>query len=276
MSPPRVVMLPAYQASRSIAPLVTALLTGFDEVWVVDDGSTDGTAEVARAAGALVVSHAQNRGKGAAIRTALAIAERRGIDAVVTVDADGQHLPEDAIRLDRGVEDRRAIVLGVRDMARDGAPTTNQRGNRIANYWVELFTEISFLDSQCGLRRYPVKEVLALGVTGERFLFESEVLIRAIPRGVRVVEFPVDVRYPPERTSHFRLWVDPTRITFGLIATGAKIGTLVPTLQRLTLREAYDVHFDGPLRPIEEHVRAEAKARAARDEAAKKKGKKGG
>lgn len=241
----RVAVLPAFDAELSVPDLVRGLLVpgGFDEVWVIDDGSTDGTAEVARAAGARVVSHASNQGKAAALRTALAMAERRGLDAIVTLDADGQHLVEDAIRLDRLVADRGALVLGIRDMARDGAPSANQRGNRIANYWVRLFTDRSFVDSQCGLRRYPVPATNRLGVLGERFAFETEVIIRAMDNGIPVIEVPVGVRYPSERTSHFHLWRDPLRMTFRLIFNSAVAGTFFRTMHRLDLQEAYAIHF---------------------------------
>lgn len=215
-------------------------------MWVIDDGSGDDTAEIARGAGAQVVSHATNLGKAAALRTALAMAERRGLDAIVTLDADGQHLVSDAIHLDRTVADRAALVLGVRDMARDGAPSTNQRGNRIANYWVRLFTERAFVDSQCGLRRYPVPATNRLGVLGERFAFETEVIIRAFDAGLSIVEVPVGVRYPSERTSHFQLWRDPLRMTFRLIYNGLVAGTFVRTLRRLELAEAYEIHFGEP------------------------------
>ena len=241
----RVAVLPAYDAAHTIADLVRGLLAphGFDEVWVIDDGSSDDTARMAREASARVVSHATNQGKAAALRTALAMAERRGIDAIVTLDADGQHLVEDAIALDHAVADRAALVLGIRDMARDGAPTANQRGNRIANYWVRLFTQRAFVDSQCGLRRYPVPGTNQLGVRGERFAFETEVLIRALDAGLSVIEVPVGVRYPAERTSHFHVWRDPLRMTLRLIFNSAVQGTLSRTLGRLDLSEALDIHF---------------------------------
>jgi glycosyltransferase involved in cell wall biosynthesis len=215
----RVAIIPAYQASSTVGAVVRALGQGFDEVWVLDDGSTDGTGEEAQRAGARVLRHRENRGKGAALGSLLAEARGKGLDAVVSLDADGQHPAEEAIRMDREAEDRGALVLGVRDLEQANAPRANRRGNRIANYWIAGFAGRPLRDTQCGLRRYPVEATLGLGVKGSRFSFESEVVLRAVFRGMRVVEFPVGVRYPEDRTSHFRLVVDPARIIGATVRT---------------------------------------------------------
>ena len=215
----RVAVLPAFQAAAHVDGLVRDLRAGFDEVWVVDDGSTDGTAKKAREAGARVWSHPRNRGKGAAIRTALWLAAGEGVPAIVTVDADGQHPPSEAIRLDRSVADLATLVLGVRDLGRAQAPAASVRGNRISNDWFRRLTGQVFPDTQCGLRRYPVKTTLALQPRGDRFAFESDVLLRALYARVPVVEVPVDVIYRSDRVSHFHSWRDPTQITLRLAVT---------------------------------------------------------
>lgn len=215
----RVAAIPAYQAASTVGDVVRGAREGFDEVWVLDDGSTDGTGAAAAAAGAVVVRHEVNRGKGEGLRTLLERARERGLDALVTLDADGQHPAAEAIRLDREVAQREALVLGVRDLHGANAPPTNRRGNRIANYWVNGFTHRALLDTQCGLRRYPVAATLALGVSAARFAFETEVVLRAALRGVPIVELPIEVRYPPERTSHFRLVRDPGRIVATVVRT---------------------------------------------------------
>lgn len=208
----RVAVIPAYEAATTVGAVVRGVGAGFDEVWVLDDGSTDGTADEAHRAGARVLRHRENQGKGAALRTLLAEAGAAGLDAVVTLDADGQHPPAEAIRMDRAVEDRGALVLGVRDLVEANAPRANRRGNSIANYWIAGFVGRPLRDTQCGLRRYPVATALALDLRGGRFAFESEVVLRSVLRGLRVIEFPVEVRYPLDRTSHFRLVMDPARI----------------------------------------------------------------
>ena len=217
----RVVVVPAYQAERTLGGVVRGLVPLFDEVWVLDDGSTDRTAAVAREAGAEVLVHRENRGKGAALHSLLAEADRRGVDAIVTLDADGQHPPEEAARLDREVTDRSAVVLGVRDLVVAAAPGANQRGNQISNYWISLFSGRAFRDTNCGLRRYPVKATRALRVGGPRFSFEAEVVLRASLSGLAIIEHPVRVLYPADRTTHFHVVRDPARIVRRVVLTVA-------------------------------------------------------
>jgi len=215
----RVAVIPAYQAASTVGAVVRGLVGGFDEVWVLDDGSTDGTGEEARRAGARLLTHRVNQGKGAALYTLLRYADARGVDAIVSLDADGQHPPTEAARLDREVTDRGALVLGTRDLALANAPRANRRGNSIANYWLAGFAGLPLRDTQCGLRRYPVKATLGLGVRGPRFSFESEVVLRAVFRKMPIVELPVDVLYPADRTSHFHLVADPARIITTTVQT---------------------------------------------------------
>lgn len=225
----RIAVIPAFEASRTVGSLVAQLLDGFDDVWVIDDGSTDGTGDAARGEGARVFRHPTNMGKGAALRTALERAAAEGVDAIVTVDADGQHPPAEAIRLDRAVDDRGALVLGVRDLVASGAPSRNVWSNGVSNYWLSRFAGRALRDTQCGLRRYPVSATLSLGARGERFSFESEVVLRASLGGLRIVELPVDVKYPPDRTTHFDSVRDPARMIVRVLSTaaGAKVGRLM-------------------------------------------------
>ncbi|HEU4408708.1 MAG TPA: glycosyltransferase family 2 protein [Polyangiaceae bacterium] len=215
----RIAAVPAFQAARTLEPVVRGLREGFDEVWVVDDGSTDGTAEVALAAGARLLRHDKNRGKGAALRTALRRAAEEGVDALVTVDADGQHPPAEAVKLDRAVADRGALVIGVRNWHVTDVPTRSLGANESAAWWFTVLTGRPFSDTQCGLRRYPVAAVLALDPRGERYAFEADALLRATFAGLKVVEVPVRVDYPPDRSTAFLPVRDVTRITLRVIAT---------------------------------------------------------
>ncbi len=190
-------------------------------VIVVDDGSADDTGRVARDRGADVVRHERNRGKGAALLTGLGLAAQRGFTQAVSVDADGQHPATSARTVLLGSDDPRALVLGVRSLERDGAPASNRFGNDVSNFFLSYFAGRSLRDTQCGLRRYPVQETLAMGAHARGYAFEAEIVLRALARGLPVIEVPIDVVYPaPEHSrSHFRKVLDPTRIVFTVVRT---------------------------------------------------------
>jgi glycosyltransferase involved in cell wall biosynthesis len=223
------VVVPALNAAESIVEVVSGLVRALDvPILVVDDGSTDATRERARAAGAHVIRHAHNLGKGAAIRTGLREALRRGHPTAVTVDADGQHPATSAGEVLSGSDDPRALVLGIRDLVRDGAPRNNRFGNDVSNFFLSRFAGRALRDTQCGLRRYPVAATLDLACRASGFAFEAEIVLRALAAGLPLVEVPVEVVYPPaeERRTHFHAVRDPARI----------VGTVVRTVLDLRLR----------------------------------------
>ena len=224
-----VAVVPAYQAGSTVGQVVNDLLRtlpaddGPPVVIVVDDGSRDDTAEQARRTGAEVVRHEHNRGKGAALRTGLARALELGADAVVTVDADGQHPAAEAARLARHPASADALVLAVRDLARDGAPRLNRFSNGISNFFLSWFAGQRLLDTQCGLRRYPARRTLALPTRDDGFAYEAEVVLRAAWADLELVQVPARVVYPPpeRRTTHFRTARDPAKIIYRVLHTVA-------------------------------------------------------
>jgi len=223
------VVVPAYQAVRTVERVVTDLVERFvgePGVLVGDDGSTDETADVARRAGARVVRHPGNRGKGAALRTGLAWARSWGADSVVTVDADGQHSADEAWRIAAYPAPRAALVLGVRDLASAGAPPSSRFSNALSNSFLSRFGGTRLCDTQCGLRRYPVSETLELGAWADGFAYEAEVVLRAARAGHSIVQVPVRVTYPApaERLSHFHVVRDPARIVLTVLSTLATTG----------------------------------------------------
>jgi glycosyltransferase involved in cell wall biosynthesis len=222
-------LVPAFEAAATLGRVLDDLRAALGlPVLVVDDGSTDATSAVARECGAEVVRHARNRGKGAALRAGLRHAARQGFAQVVSVDADGQHPASSARLVLEGSPDPRALVLGVRELARDGAPRSNQFGNDVSNFFLSHFAGRRLRDTQCGLRRYPVVETLDLGANARGYAFEAEVVLRAVAAGLPVVEVPVPVLYGPENLgrSHFHSVRDPARI----------VGTVVRTVLELRLR----------------------------------------
>jgi hypothetical protein len=140
----------------------------------------------------------------------------------LSVDADGQH-PGASARavLEAAPDNPDALVLGVRDLARAGAPGPNRLSNAISNFFLSLFAGRPLGDTQCGLRRYPVRRTLELAPRAAGFAFEAEVILLAAAAGVPIVEVPVPVHYPPqeERVSHFDPLRDPARIIAVVLRT---------------------------------------------------------
>jgi len=219
-------VVPAYQAAKSVASVVRelfdALGPGADSpVIVVDDGSTDGTSDAARGAGAQVIRHAHNLGKGNALRSGFAALHAAGADAAVCVDADGQHPPAEAVRLARHAAPRDALLLGTRDLAAAGAPPKNIWSNNFSNRFLSFALGRRLRDTQCGLRRYPLPETLELGGRASGYGYEAELILRAVRQGWNIVEVPVRVIYPPEgeRVTHFHNVWDPARIVYRVLYT---------------------------------------------------------
>ncbi|MBI3769124.1 MAG: glycosyltransferase family 2 protein [Deltaproteobacteria bacterium] len=209
------VLIPAYQCAATIAPVVADARRHFDAVVVVDDGSDDGTAERARLAGAEVLCHARNRGKGAALLTGMQHLAARGYTHALTMDGDGQHLGgEIPTLLAAARTDPAAIVIGVRTIGSQEVAAANLFGNRVANVAIRVAAGTVVGDTQSGFRVYPLATVLPLPVDGRRFEYESTVIIRAARAEIPVKSVPVAVYYPPiaERRSHYRKVVDTLRI----------------------------------------------------------------
>jgi len=219
------VIVPAYEAAASIARVLDELTATLPcapgSIVVVDDGSTDDTAGLAERAGAHVVRCGRNGGKGAALVRGLEEAASLGFGVALTVDADGQHPASSAAQLLAASPDPKVLILGIRDLARDGAPRKNRFSNGISNFFLSLFAGQVLKDTQCGLRRYPVGETLALGARATGYAFEAEVILRAIAAGIEIVERPVRVFYPPEeeRLTHFDSVKDPMRIIGAVVRT---------------------------------------------------------
>lgn len=215
------VLIPALDCETTLAEVVRGARAHVAQVLVVDDGSHDGTAQVAAAAGAEVLRHAANRGKGAALRDGMRALLERGATHAITLDGDGQHLPGDIPALLRAIAaNPDALVLGARQHPPDSLAKIRAFGNRFANRWVEIACGASLEDTQSGFRAYPLRATLALGCRADRFAFETEVIIRAVRAGIAIRSVPVRVWNPPaaERISHFRGVRDTVRIVLTVVA----------------------------------------------------------
>jgi glycosyltransferase involved in cell wall biosynthesis len=204
--------LPAYDAAPTIGDLVRRTRAILPEVLVVDDGSRDGTAEAARGAGAEVFSFSENRGKGQALHLAFDRLFGAGADAVVTLDADGQHLPEEIPRLLAHMDDA-DLVVGSRVSLFDQMSALRRTSNRLSSAVISLVAGARLGDVQSGFRLYHRRLIEATGFPEHRFDAESAVIVRAARRGLRIASVPVRLGYADGRTtSHYRPLVDSLRI----------------------------------------------------------------
>ena len=210
------IVIPVYNHAATLRDVVKWTLEVHDRVLVVDDGSTDGGADVLQGLPVRVIRHGGNRGKGAALLTAARAARDLGATHVVTLDADGQHDPAEIPRFLRLVpEHPGAVLVGKRDFSGSGAPAARRFGRAFSNFWFRVQTGRSVGDSQSGFRAYPVDLLLHLPLREPGYAFEVEVLVRAAWAGAGIRDVDVSVHYPPggAYVSHFRILRDNARLS---------------------------------------------------------------
>jgi len=210
------VVIPTYNNARTLERVLRGVYAYTSAVIVVNDGSTDATAEIlARYPQLTTIHFPRNKGKGCALRRGLQEAERRGFDYALTIDSDGQHYPEDIPGFIRDIQaNGEALLIGDRNMNQKGIPGKSSFGNRFSNFWFRFETGISLSDTQSGYRLYPLRRLRGIRFYTTKFEFEVEVIVKAAWRGIPIRNIPVKVLYDPaERVSHFRPFRDFTRIS---------------------------------------------------------------
>ncbi|MSP98328.1 MAG: glycosyltransferase family 2 protein [Betaproteobacteria bacterium] len=234
------VVIPAYNEVRTIRDVAQRALAQSPLVIVVDDGCTDGTASALEGLPVVVLRNEVNRGKAASLRRGVDEAIKRGAAAVITLDGDGQHCPEDIPLLMAAYAAAPGqIIIGSRLHKREEIPLARYRANRFANFWISWAAGYAISDSQSGFRVYPLAVFSKAKVNYDEahsFVFESEILIEAARLGVYAKCVPISVIYSVRtRPSHFRPVVDIARIVrmvaWRLLARGLYLQGLARSLK---------------------------------------------
>ena len=208
------VLIPAYNAEKTLSGVVSECLSGSAPVVVVDDGSTDATARIAAALPVALLRHQTNHGKGRALRTGFAWALAQGFDAVVTLDADGQHDPTAVARLCEAASLGGAdLLIASRHSQFEKMAGLRAVWNRFGVWCMRKRTGFEITDSQSGFRYYAARLLRSVSLAADGYDLEMEILMKAWRGGFRIASLPVPARVADGRaTSHFRSVRDTWRI----------------------------------------------------------------
>lgn len=211
------VVIPTYDNAATVVDVVTRARVQCDDVIVVCDGCSDGTERLVRAVeGITVVAYKENKGKGEALKQGFCKALEMGFSYAITIDADGQHFPEDIhVFLDANIKHPGALIVGARKGLEKAERSKGSKfANAFGNFWFCVQTGRCLKDTQTGYRLYPLRKIRGLGLLTSRYEAELELMVFLCWHGVSIVSVEVDVYYPPkeERVSHFRPGKDFTRI----------------------------------------------------------------
>ena len=211
------VVIPTYNNAGTIAHVIADVKAYADDIIVVNDGSTDNTANIlASISDIKVIDYPKNQGKGYALRLTLNKAYEWGFHYAITIDSDGQHYADDIPTfIDKIEEKPESLLIGARNLTAENMPSKNTFANKFSNFWYKVETGQELADTQSGYRLYPLEKINNIRLITRRYEFEVEIIVRAAWRGVNVENVPIKVYYPPveERVSHFRPLQDFTRIS---------------------------------------------------------------
>lgn len=205
------VVIPAYNEEKAIGPLVREISRKGLDCIVIDDGSSDKTKEVAAQEGAYLISHSKNIGKGASLIDGFKYILDKRYDYVITMDADGQHNPDEIDNFLKAAEGRDVqIVIGNRMQNPQNMPLIRRSTNRFMSFFISLITRQSLPDSQCGFRLIKTDVLKQIALTTTKYEIESELLIAAARAGFKINSIPIKSIYRGQK-SQIRPFADSIR-----------------------------------------------------------------
>ena len=216
MSERTLVIIPAFNAAKTVGDVVRSCKEILAAVVVINDGSRDDTAAVARAAGADVIDHPQNRGKGAALKTGFTYAVQHQFDVVITLDADGQHLPREIPKFLGAREATGAdLIIGGRAHLFGKMLPRRRLANRFSAWSISKAAGTRVTDSQSGFRLYSTNLLRDVRLRTDGFDMESEIIVQAGRRGFKIITIPIDLGFVDGiSTSHYKPLKDTLRIAW--------------------------------------------------------------
>lgn len=226
------VIVPTYNNGGTIVDVLTRIRRYTHQVIVVCDGCTDDTHDRIAEAGLddlVVVEYEKNRGKGVALKNGFAKAILKGYEYAITIDADGQHLPEDIpLFINAFKSNKHTFIVGARDNTGRAMRPGSAFAKRLSNFWFYFQTGTHLKDTRCGYRLYPLSMLDAAWFITSRFEAELEFLVFAAWKGIRLISLPVHVYYPPDElaVSNFRPIRDFLRITLANIVLSIEAVTI--------------------------------------------------
>lgn len=210
--------MPTFNNEKSLDSVLQDLLIYCKSIIIVNDGSTDSTSKILQHYSQLqIVDLPENKGKGNALRIGFRRAAELGYEYAITIDSDGQHYADDLDVFLTKLEEKTSrdpeiLLVGDRNMGRDGIPGKSSTGNKFSNFWYMVVTGSQLNDTQSGYRLYPLQVVNNLNLFTNKFELEIEVIVKASWKKVAVQNIPIKVLYPEGRVSHFRPFMDIVRI----------------------------------------------------------------
>jgi len=231
------VIIPMWNERATIRPLLEKVLKQIPNIIVVDDHSTDNSRELIIDLPITILHNERNMGKGASLAKGFTEAIKRGAKIVITLDADGQHDPNDISRLLLAATHYpQHLIIGARMRNRENSPKLRYFANRCGDFWISWTSGQAIIDTQSGFRLYPATFLRQVNLSYNKrkaFEYECELLIEAGKKACKIVAVPIDAYYPQHaRASYFRPFIDIVKIIRVVLSKLMMQGFNLPGLYR--------------------------------------------